>query len=140
MKQGFEDAFMDLQSEYISLCMEVCGDLADEIDVLIYQDQNCCAFNAFFVEKGAVKTADAYADDPLVERFLEMGTEDIDKLLNCCEEYSHTCPNELRLIYDTRTGHFDARYQYRPVLETEDLSFFDLFNGWISEKKEALRK
>ena len=23
MKQGFEDAFMDLQSEYISLCMEV---------------------------------------------------------------------------------------------------------------------
>ena len=35
MKQGFEDAFMDLQSEYISLCMEVCGDLADEIDVLI---------------------------------------------------------------------------------------------------------
>ena len=70
MKQGFEDAFMDLQSEYISLCMEVCGDLADEIDVLIYQDRICCAFNAFFVEKGAIKTAEAYADDLLVERFL----------------------------------------------------------------------
>jgi hypothetical protein len=28
-----------------------------------------------------------------------MGTEDIDKLLACCEEYGHPCPNELRLIY-----------------------------------------
>ena len=140
MKKGFEDAFTDLQSEYISLCMEVCGDLADEINVLIYQDQSCCAFNAFFVEKGVVKTAEAYADDPLVERFLEMGSEDIDKLLACCEEYGHPCPNQLRLIYDTRTGHFDAAYQYQPVLETDDLSFFDLFSSWISEKKEGLRK
>ncbi len=139
MKQDFEDAFMDLQSEYISLCMEVCGDLADEIDVLIYQDHICCAFNAFFVEKGSIKTAEAYADDPLVERFLETGTEDIDKLLTCCEEFGHPCPNELRLTYDTRVGRFDAKYQYQPVLETEDLSFSDLFTNWISEKKEELR-
>jgi len=140
MKNGFEDAFTDLQSEYISLCMEVCGDSADEINVLIYQDKSCCAFNAFFVEKGAVKTAEAYADDLLVERFLEMGTDDIDKLLACCEEYGYPCPNEMRLIYETRTGRFNAEYQYRPVLETEDMSFFDLFTGWISEKKEELRK
>jgi hypothetical protein len=99
----------------------------------------CCAFNAFFVEKGAIKTAEAYADDLLVERFLEMGTEDIDKLLACCEEYGHPCPNELRLIYDTRVGRFDVKYQYQPVLEMEDLSFSGLFTSWISEKKEEMR-
>ncbi len=47
------------------------------------------------------------------------------------EEYSHPCPNELRLIYDTSAGRFDAKYQYQPVLETEDLSFSDLFTSWI---------
>ena len=84
-----------------------------------------------------LKTAEAYADDPLVERFLEMGTEDIDKLLACCEEYGHPCPNELRLTYDTRTGRFDADYQYQPALEAGDLSFSNS-NDTMNEQAKGM--
>ncbi len=65
--------------------------------------------------------------------------EKYNALLACCEEYGHPCPNELRLIYDTRVGRSDVKYQYQPVLEMEDLSFSDLFTSWISEKKEEMR-
>ena len=81
MKEGFEDAFTDLQSEYISLCLEVCGPAADEIDALIYQDERTRSFNAFFVENGEVKTAEDYADPDLVHQFLKLGTADIVRLL-----------------------------------------------------------
>ena len=31
MKQGYEDAFMDLQSDYISLCLEYAEGHAEEV-------------------------------------------------------------------------------------------------------------
>ena len=137
MKQGFEDAFTDIQSDYISLCLELCGSAADEVNVLIYQDRHGCAFNAFFRRNRRIITTSDLADDELAERFLELGTDDIDKLIRCCEEYGHPCPNLMKLTYDILSGHFDAHYEYDPVLETGDVSFEDLFRGWIREKHQS---
>ena len=38
MIKGFEDAFTDLQSEFVSLCMEYTNESVDKIYIYIYQD------------------------------------------------------------------------------------------------------
>ena len=45
----FEDAFTDLQSEFVSLCMEYTGGCVDKIYIYIYQDASQKMFNAIFV-------------------------------------------------------------------------------------------
>lgn len=37
MIKGFEDAFTDLQSEFVSLCMEYTNGSVDKIYIYIYQ-------------------------------------------------------------------------------------------------------
>ena len=46
MIKGFEDAFTDLQSEFVSLCMEYTNGSVDKIYIYIYQDTTQKMFNA----------------------------------------------------------------------------------------------
>ena len=50
MIKGFEDAFTDLQSEFVSLCMEYTNGSVDKIYIYIYQDTSQKMFNAIFVK------------------------------------------------------------------------------------------
>lgn len=44
--KGFEDAFTDLQAEFVSLCMEYTNGNVDKIYIYIYQDTSQKMFNA----------------------------------------------------------------------------------------------
>ena len=50
MIKGFEDAFTDLQSEFVSLCMEYTNESVDKIYIYIYQSDTQIFFNAFFAK------------------------------------------------------------------------------------------
>ena len=83
----FEDAFTDLQSEFVSLCMEYTGGCVDKIYIYIYQDASQKMFNAIFVKGDRVIPAGNFADDEASDEFLSIGTKDISKLVELCDMY-----------------------------------------------------
>ena len=85
MIKGFEDAFTDLQSEFVSLCMEYTNESVDKIYIYIYQDTSQKMFNAIFVKGKRVKPAGNFADDEASDEFLSIGIKDIDKLVELCD-------------------------------------------------------
>lgn len=136
MLLGFEDAFMEIQSGYITLCLDLAGNV-DEVNVFIYQDDVSCTFNAFFVKDGKIITPDESAAESIVDKFYELGVEDIDKLIGVCEKFDHKCPNEFRLTYNTHTKHFDAKYGYSNYAETSELTPFDVFVDWMNSYSQS---
>ena len=108
----FEDAFTDLQSEFVSLCMEYTGGCVDKIYIYIYQDASQKMFNAIFVKGDRVIPAGNFADDEASDEFLSIGTKDISKLVELCDMYQQKCPNEYKLEFDVATHKFDASYRY----------------------------
>lgn len=87
MIKGFEDAFTDLQSEFVSLCMEYTNGSVDKIYIYIYQDTSQKMFNAIFVKGQNVIPAGNFADDEASDEFLSIGIKDIDKLVELCDMY-----------------------------------------------------
>ena len=56
MGKVFEDDFMELQSQFISLCLEVSGKKVDEVYAYISIEKQSKMFNAFFTVNGNVVT------------------------------------------------------------------------------------
>ena len=73
MIKGFEDAFTDLQSEFVSLCMEYTNGSVDKIYIYIYQDTSQKMFNAIFVKGKRVIPAGNFDDDEASDEFLSIG-------------------------------------------------------------------
>ena len=105
MLLGFEDAFMEIQSGYITLCLDLAGNV-DEVNVFIYQDDVSCTFNAFFVKDGKIKTPDESAAESIVDKFYELGVEDIEIVSDITEQelwqkefFRVYLGNELKALY-----------------------------------------
>ena len=109
MIKGFEDAFTDLQSEFVSLCMEYTNGSVDKIYIYIYQDTSQKMFNAIFVKGKRVIPAGNFADDEASDEFLSIGIKDIDKLVELCDMYQCKGPNEYKLEFDVATHKFDVQ-------------------------------
>ena len=66
---GFEDAFTEIQSDYISLCLEYVGNDADEVFAYIYQTSGMRMFNAFFRKDGKVFSAGQLGSEEASDEF-----------------------------------------------------------------------
>lgn len=138
MIKGFEDAFTDIQADYISLCMEYLeiGNIdANVVYVYLYQTEHIQMFNAFFKVGTAVITAGEVGSEELTKQFFDVGTEDIERLIEVCNKYEHPCPNELKLICNVQTGSFDADYKYEENPDNGNITPEEVFLNWISEAK-----
>lgn len=47
MKKNFEDAFMELQSEYVSLCLELLGNTVEKVYIYLSIEDKSQLFNVF---------------------------------------------------------------------------------------------
>mgnify|MGYP001630885857 CR=1 FL=1 len=122
---GFEDAFMDAQSEIISLCLEfldLTGQDADEIYAYAYQNEHETMFNAFFKKDGTILSAGKLGSDEQSDAFLHVGIESVIKLVAVCKKYEHKCPNECKLIYHVTSKQFDAKYEYTDCVAEKGIS------------------
>lgn len=137
MIKGFEDAFTDLQSEFVSLCMEYTNGNVDKIYIYIYQDASQKMFNAIFVKGKSVIPAGNYADDEASDEFLSIGTKDINKLVELCDMYQHQGPNEYKLEFDVATRKFDACYRYDDYTKSGISPVSELMN-WYGEIKKKV--
>ncbi len=132
---GFEDAFTNVQADFVSLCLEFAKNDVDTIYVFIYQNRGMRTFNAFFRKDGAVKTVVDYGSPDLIGRFFQIGAGDIDKLVAVCNQYEHQCPHEIKMTYDVSTKHFDAQYGYDDYASGDDMDPDEVFMAWFREER-----
>ena len=135
--KGFEDAFTDLQAEFVSLCMEYTNGNVDKIKIYNYQDTSQKKYNAIFVKGNHVIPAGNFADDEASDEFLSIGTKDINKLVELCDSYQQKCPNEYKLEFDVATHKFDASYRYDNYTKSGISPVSELMS-WYGEIKKMV--
>lgn len=137
MAKVFEDEFMDLQADYVSLCLEVMEGIADEIYIYISNEEDISMFDSFCRVKGQIKTLEKLFPIPLQDELLSVGLNDIKKIDELCKRYGRPAPTEIRLHYVVKTKSLDAHYEYKPVC-AGDCGFgpFDVFDAWVEEERK----
>lgn len=133
---GFEDAFMNVQSEIISLCLEfleLTGQDADEIYAYAYQNEHETMFNAFFKKDDTILYPGKLGSEEQSDTFLHVGIEDVQKLAAVCKKYEHKCPNECKLTYHVTSKQFDAKYEYTDCVAERGMSPVEVLMEWKKE-------
>ena len=133
MIRGFEDAFTDLQSEFVSLCMEYTNGSVDKIYIYIYQSDTQIFFNAFFAKDKKIYLLNDWFDDDQINDFFDCGVEDVDNIVEVCDTYDGKCPYEFKLSYNVKTKSFDAKYNYDDIAMENDVDLVDIYKEWQEE-------
>ena len=135
MKEGFEDAFSEVQSEIVSLCLEYAEGKAEKIFVYIYRTETMRMFNAFFKSEGKILAASQLPSTCSDDEFTDVGRNDISKIEEVCREYDAQIPNELKLYYDVTTHKFHAEISYEDYSVKGKVTPFEVFMAWLRKEK-----
>lgn len=147
MTETFEDEFMDVQSDMVSLCLEYVESNADKIYIYVSNENDSLTFNVFFSIKGQVVTTNEVnqvlsiqgiqIDDSLERRraILKIGVEDLQRIISICDKYNQPVPTEMKLVYDVNSNSLDANYQYENIYSESKKSAYDIFCEWIQQIK-----
>lgn len=128
---------MELQSEYVSLCLELLGNTVEKVYIYLSIEDKSQLFNVFVKKSNTIQTLNQVVSDrALLMRFLKLGTDDIEKIKSLCKQYKVSTPTELKMTYDVKTGGYIADYQYKPVCT--DISSGEVFMKWVSLERERL--
>lgn len=134
MPQVFEDEFMDAQARVISLCLELLslsGEKADKVYAYIFQNEVQDSINAAFGKAGKVFWLNDWFSDEQIDDFFNCGIEDVENIIEVCQEHDRKCPNTFKLIYDIRTQSLDADYGYEDLASDEDGDIDGDFMSWV---------
>ncbi|WP_061909206.1 hypothetical protein [Streptococcus cristatus] len=139
----FEDKFMEVQASMISLAMEYVQNQAEKVYIYCISEEALLSFDVFykingvFVKLHRVNTVlDTKVDTSknmmvAVQRF---GLEDIQTMLDICQEYDREHPTEMWLIYDAQTNSLDSRYSYEGRYDKDEELLPSLeFEKWFEE-------
>ncbi|MFP3888566.1 DUF600 family protein [Priestia filamentosa] len=67
---------------------------------------------------------------------LDIINEDIEKIEELCKEYGRDMPTEMKMIYEVKSGGFQAQYEYDLVHTNDDVKTPDDFaDEWFEEVK-----
>ncbi len=137
MSHQFEDEFMDLQSELISLCLEATEKKVDKVYAYVSIEEKSKMFNAFFEVNGEIKTLNQLGlSNSLINQFLKLGTGDLEKIRSVCKSFKKPVPTEIKMYYDVKTGKYNADYQYNEVCSARTgISAGEIFMNWITDIK-----
>ncbi len=139
----FEDAFMDIQTDMVRLCVELAEDKhPDKIFLYGSIEGRMVSFNALYLLGSELLSASKLTDDSeMVNQFLRIGSGDLGRLLKTCQEYNRPVPTELKLVFDTKTSTLDTHYQYESICnEGSGLTPANVFLAWRDEIRASLVK
>ena len=142
MSRVFEDEFMDVQTDLLSLCLELAGKKrVDRIYVYGSIEKKSISFNTFYATGDDIATASGLAKNlNIIKEFLRIGTHDLMLIPDICTKYNRPVPTEIKLIYDCNKKSLDAKYQYDPVCTEETgLMPAQVFLNWKEEIAESRR-
>ena len=142
----FEDKFMEVQVNMISLAMEYVQNQAEKVYIYCISEEALLSFDVFYKINGVyvklhkVNTVlDTKVDDSdnMMFSVLRYGNEDIQKLIDVCQEYNREHPTEMWLVYDAQKNILDSRYSYeRRYDKDEELLPRLEFEKWFEEVKD----
>ena len=116
----FDDKFMEIQINMVSLAMEYVQNQADRIYIYAIAD-SLYSFNLFYKIKGNIVRKhlvndflpkDSHVDTNLQTVLLKEGIKDVESMIDICQEYNCEHPTEIWLIYDAQKNSLDSRYSY----------------------------
>jgi len=139
MSHQFEDEFMDLQSELISLCLEATEKKVDKVYAYVSIEEKSKMFNAFFDVNGEVKTLNQLGlSNSIINQLLKLGTGDLEKIKSVCKRFNKPVPTEIKMYYDVNTGKYNADYKYNEVCSARTgVSAGEIFMNWITDIKST---
>ena len=136
MKAGYEEKFMEIQGELVSLCMEaVEGFDVKKIFMYEFMSEGGNAYNAFCEVGGEPKFLNEMGvDKKNVRTLLHAGTvEMMDKIRKLCKEFEATRPTEIKAVYDVETGGFEMNCEYDAI----DVCSAEALEIWMDEINAA---
>lgn len=145
MPKIFEDVFMEVQADMISLGIDYVESQAEKVFIYASNEEGAMDFNVFYQIKRQIVTTDEVnavvdkkiddSDDKTFD-MLGMGLDYFKQLDSVCNEYDRPIPTEIRLTYDVRANSLKSDYQYEPVyINTKDLDSSDIFMEWVEAEK-----
>ena len=144
MKDGFEEKFMDLQSELISLCLELVEQKAEKVYAYGSIEKKSKAFNVFYEiderivhkhELNKYQTKYVYGTTSQMRmQLMKIGVENLAKIEHLCRENDMPIPTELKMVYDVATGKYNADYKYTEVCTAKTgIDTSVIFMDWYKE-------
>lgn len=140
MGKSFEDEFMELQSEFIALGLEVAERQVEKVYAYASIESKSKMFNAFFKIDGEITTLNQLGiSNKLMMQFLKLGTADLDKILVLCNKYNMPVPTEIKMYFDVKTSKYRADYKYDEICSANmGKSAGQVFMEWIEEIKNEI--
>ena len=142
--KNFEDKFMEIQIDMISLALEYVQNQADKIFIYAIAD-SLYSFNLFYEMKGNIVhkhlvndylSKDSHVDISLQTALLKEGIKDVEAMIDICKEYDREHPTEMWLIYDAKKNSLDSRYSYEGRYDKDEELLPRLeFEKWFEEVK-----
>lgn len=141
MNAGFEENFMELQTDLISLCLELTEGKVDKIFAYASIENKSTMFNAFFEKSGELYTINQLnIDRKTAMEFLRIGTKDLSKIKDLCKQNNMKVPTELKMYYNLQTGKYNADYEYDEICsEKTGISAGEVFMQWYDEIRDSIR-
>ena len=142
----FEDKFMEVQASMISLAMEYVQNQAEKIYIYCISVEALLSFDVFYKINGVVTKM--YAVNEIINKKVDnsknmmvavqrFGLEDIQRLLDVCQEYNREHPTEMWLVYDAQKNSLDSRYSYEGRYDKDEELLPRLeVEKWFEEVKE----
>ena len=155
MAKVFEDYFSEYQSDMVSICMEYVDHREEVETVSVYasweKDSRACGVfykvNGKIVSRGELHSALQVGEKPFDESIqrqsalLTILLGDLEKVNEACKKFGREMPTEFKLVYDAKTGKFQADYSYE-LIRTKDprhiISGIDREEAWMAEVAEEL--
>lgn len=140
MATGFEDEFMDKQSEIIGMCLDAVDGEVDKVYAYGSVEKTSRMFNVFYEHEGTAKMLNEL-DVSLDEnrQILRWGREILEEMKELCERHGQRMPTELKMVYDNKTGGYYADFQYEPIdTEESEIDAHDVFTDWMEEIEAQL--
>ena len=136
MKASYEEKFMKIQGELVSLCLEAMEGV-EVSKIYLYEaiSEHSQAFNVLCEADGMPKWLHEIGmDSKSIDSLLRTGTIDMmDAIRDLCKECEASRPTEIKGIYDVETGGFEMDCQY----DTIDVDVSEAMKIWIDELKAA---
>ena len=142
----FEDKFMEIQIDMVSLAMEYVQNQAEKVYIYCISEEALLSFDVFYKINGIVTKM--YAVNEIINKKVDtsknmmvavqrFGLEDIQRLLDVCQEYNREHPTEMWLIYDIQKNSLDSRYSYEGRYDKDEELLPRLeFEKWFEEVKD----
>ncbi|EHI75779.1 hypothetical protein HMPREF9184_01807 [Streptococcus sp. oral taxon 058 str. F0407] len=142
----FEDKLSEIQTDMISLALELAEDKIDTAYIYGSYENNSLSFNSFFAQDNKVYTInklDQLGIENLTKdrmfQYLEIGISDLERFITLFQENKKQAPTQLKLVYDNVNKKANAKYSYEIFYSNSDsLTPEDIFMEWYNEVKEEV--